>query len=281
MGDAGRASHGRAAKGALSAQHARLRWTSLSRALAEGSASRVFRSRRWAAQARSPQGHGLRPLAQILSVAPWLAVHPTDVVEEFEGVCPSSRACRQCLLERAIRCGSVKAGAVARGEAGVGELVDQGSVEPFDLPVRLGAVRPGPDVPDSACVQGLAELIREGGVPRIVGRDPVDAHAVGGEPVDCVGKGRGARLATLVRLGLGNAMLVRSSKQCGACCNPARSRDGPTGRGLASRPRQGSARASARRCESSSVKFPGQVDDGQAAAAARCWSSLRACAGVR
>jgi hypothetical protein len=83
---------------------------------------------------------------------------------------------------------------------GVGPFVEQGAVEPLDLAVGLGPVRPGPLVCDRA------ERVAEGKravAGAVVGQDPSDPDAVAGEERLGPGPESGRGLLPLVGANLG------------------------------------------------------------------------------
>ena len=83
-------------------------------------------------------------------------------------------------------------------EPGVGPLAQQRLDEGLGLAVGLGSVGPGAQVPGAELVEdrGVGPALGVG--PRVVGHDPLDAHAVLSEEDGRLGEGPGGAGARLV-----------------------------------------------------------------------------------
>ena len=73
------------------------------------------------------------------------------------------------------------AGVVGPVDPDVGPFLEQGPVEPFDLPVHLGPAEPDPHVPHAQFREGLTGDDGVCGGEGVVGHHGLDVDAVGGE----------------------------------------------------------------------------------------------------
>ena len=96
-----------------------------------------------------------------------------------------------------------RSGAGVVGPVGphVGPFLEQGPVDPFDLPVGLGAAGPDPHVLHVEPCEGVTEGDGPGVGERVVGHHGLDGDAVVGEEPVCTCVERRARVARLVRGG--------------------------------------------------------------------------------
>jgi hypothetical protein len=97
---------------------------------------------------------------------------------------------------------SGSAGVFAGVQPPVGPAVRQGAVQPLDLAVGLGPVGAGALGGDAQLLAGLAPSVAAVAAA-VVGQDPLDGDATGGEPGLGSGEEPDRGLAGLVRVDLG------------------------------------------------------------------------------